>query len=371
LPAVATGRESATTNPAADIARIQREQQYFAAISQVATVAETVRQKENEITIARMQGIPITAQQAETMKRLAMEQALGISQTRAAIDAKNIEAATFDMTAGAAARYTVIQNALNAARDRGEKLTPAYVAAIEREAAALGAATDRMKALSDRRESIDFLRDETKALFADVRSAQAEGVKGWAAWADAAEKALSRVLTKLSEMLMNDAFAAIGGSKTGGISSFLSGLFGGGAAAGSVGAGIGGSAYSIGFGGQMVPVFHTGRYPGAPRPAYRFDDPSLYAAAPRFHSGRTPPALAPGELRAIIKDDELVVPRNKVSQGGDAGGDTFNVSLAVDASGQSDPQSIGQMFMGFIRSQPFKQAVKDAVREGRSRREGI
>lgn len=132
-------------NPADEIASIQRRQQLLALYGETATVAERVKQKEDELRLAYLQSnVSVLPERATLIKRIAEEQAIGITAIRASAEAQQVEAATIGMSAGAAAEYTAVQNRLNEARRRGETLSAANEVAIRREAAALCAAPSRV-----------------------------------------------------------------------------------------------------------------------------------------------------------------------------------------------------------------------------------
>lgn len=99
----------------------------------------------------------------------------------------------------------------------------------------------------------------------------------------------------------------------------IAGLFGGsgGGLGGLIGSilGIGGGGgYTMvtgGAGPYAVPTFHEGGMGVGEASGFRAVDPEVFASALRFHSGRTP--WGPGEMPAIIKNDEAVFTARRLS----------------------------------------------------------
>jgi hypothetical protein len=182
-----------------------------------------VRQVELQVQQARLAGVPIDEKRIEIMKRLTAEQTIGVSAIKASTDAANIDAATVGMSTGKAAEYTAAQNALNAARQAGRELTPANIAQIQSEAAALGQAA----------ANADLMRFSYTNLvqgpLQSFTSALQNGSSAWDAFKKSGQSALNSIANKLMEMAAQNLWSsAFGGSSGGGFGGLLSSIFGGG-----------------------------------------------------------------------------------------------------------------------------------------------
>ena len=62
--------------------------------------------------------VSVDEKRVDVLKRLAAEQAIGVTAIKASTDAAKVEADTVGMSAGAAAEYAAKQNALNEAKRR-------------------------------------------------------------------------------------------------------------------------------------------------------------------------------------------------------------------------------------------------------------
>nr|WP_249804643.1 phage tail length tape measure family protein [Bradyrhizobium sp. 23] len=127
-------------DPAVLKQQISLEQQRIGILGGMASISDIVRQKENEITAARLNHVTVTASEAKALKALARENALGITAMKAQADATRIQAESLGMSAGAAAEYTATQTRLAEALRNKQVLTSQDVAAIKAQAAALGQA---------------------------------------------------------------------------------------------------------------------------------------------------------------------------------------------------------------------------------------
>jgi hypothetical protein len=276
-----------TIDPAALQKQLALEQQRIGILGQTASILEGTRAVEIGIQQARLAGVSVTNQEADTLKRLAAESALGITAIKASIDAQAIEAATVGMSTDRAAAYAAAQNALNAAKLAGRTLTDDQVAAIRREADALGAATRRTSELQ-------FEYDTFSGTFRDFGQQIRQGATVLDAFGNAGANALGKIADKLMEMAAQNLWlAAFGGS--GGFGGFFSSLFGGGSGYGAYGTPIAPPG--------AAPMFphHTGYGPGDPLTGGRYIHPAYFDYAPRHHVG-----IGPGEHAAVIRDDEGV-----------------------------------------------------------------
>lgn len=219
----ATTPAKTTTDPNALQRSISVQQQQLAIYGQTATAAEAVRQVELQVQQARLAGVPIDEKRIEIMKRLTAEQTIGVSAIKASTDAANIDAATVGMSTGKAAEYTAAQNALNAARQAGRELTPANIAQIQSEAAALGQAA----------ANADLMRFSYTNLvqgpLQSFTSALQNGSSAWDAFKKSGQSALNSIANKLMDMAAQNLWkSAFGGSSGGGFSGLLGSIFGGG-----------------------------------------------------------------------------------------------------------------------------------------------
>lgn len=286
-----------TVDPQALQRSYSLESQRLSILGQMATAGQQVRAVEIAIAQARLQGVSITEKEAENLKRLASERALGIDQMKAQTDGYNVEAATIGMTVGAAAEYVAVQSKLNEARRLGIELSPAEIESIRASAAVLGQAAQRA---SDVKDAYDI----SKGLFQDFRSNIAQGAKLWDAFGQAGLNALNKIAAKL----MDRAFDALWS-----------------------GSGLGGAAGGVGrggiLGGAIIPgILHEGGLGRDAPSSGRLIHPAYFENAPRFHTGKLP--WGPGEMPAIIKPEEEILttsdPRHRWNGGGARGGDTFN-----------------------------------------------
>jgi len=144
---------------------------------------------------------------------------------------------------------------------------------------------------------IEGARGAVLSFFSDVEQAQAAGQSTWEAWGNAANNVLASLARKAQEMVVNGVFDLLLGALTGG----LPGLGGG--------AGL-----RLGF---QVGVGHEGALIGAAATT-RLVDPSVFAAAPRHHTGT--PALGSGEVPFIgMAGEEIGWPSDLARKYGGAG----------------------------------------------------
>ena len=158
---------------------------------------------------------------------------------------------------------------------------------------------------------IQKLRDKTiqpftQAIESDLDKAIGDWLKtGKIAWDDLART----ILTDLIRIQLRTAI--------------LQPLFGGGPEGGT---GLVGQAL-----GSLAGVFHAGGVAGGPAPM-RLVDARLFSGAPRYHDGGLA-GLSPGELPAILKRNEIVLPDQTALRpvGADAGGQGTTVNIINQA----------------------------------------
>jgi len=130
-----------TQNFAAIQHTLQLEQQRVGILGQTASVNEQVLDVTNKIRLAQMAepNLNITPNEIANLQRLARERALNIEQIKTEADTQMTQAQAYNMTAGAAAAFTAVQNKLNEASRSGQILTAADITQLTREANAMGA----------------------------------------------------------------------------------------------------------------------------------------------------------------------------------------------------------------------------------------
>ena len=151
-------------------------------------------------------------------------------------DALEQQAATFNMTEGAAARYRVEQQLLAAAAADGTEATREERQAIAELAGAYEAANDNLIRMQEdaarTAEITNFLRDSTYSFVSDLQDGLQAGEGFWDSFANAAENALNRINDKLLNEVLDSLFqvgaAGRGGAGSGtGFGGLLVNLFGG------------------------------------------------------------------------------------------------------------------------------------------------
>lgn len=237
--------------PTVDTAALQRslsvQQQTLAIYGQTVTAAEAVRQVELQVQQARLAGIPVDQKRIDLIKQLTAEQVIGVAALKASTDAANIDAATVGMSVGKANEYAAAQNAINEARRVGRELTPANIAQIQSEAAALGEAAAKADLL--RFSYTNLVQGPLQSFTSAIQN----GSSAWDAFKKAGQNALNSISSKLMEMAAQNLWkSAFGGSGGGNILGSLFGLGGGGSPVMS-GAGLG-----AGTGGLSFPMFAGG-----------------------------------------------------------------------------------------------------------------
>ncbi len=300
---------NATKDPNAVKNALALEQQRIGILGQTASVLDQVRAVEIQIQQARLNGVPISEAEAKRLKDNARDQALGTAAIKAATDAQKIEADVIGMSTGQATAYAAAQNAINERKRAGLPLTEDNIAAIRKEATALGDAAQRAENMRWSYESL------VRGPMQTFQQQLANGATFFDALKASGVSALNAISSKLMDMAAQNLWkSALGGG--GGLLSSIFGGGGGGAMSfgGDLGAGTGGMAF---------PTFHTGFGPGDAIKNTRYVHPAHFNDAPRFHSG-----IGPGERAAIIRTDESVLtPGQMKALGNGAGGGGQPVSI--------------------------------------------
>lgn len=291
-----------TVDPNAVKNALALEQQRIGILGQTASVLDQVRSVEIQIQQARLNGVNISKAQADVLKKNAEEQALGTAAIKAATDAQKVEADVIGMSTGQATAYAAAQNAINERKRAGLPLTEENIAAIRKEATALGDAAQRAENMRWSYESL------VRGPMQTFQQQLAQGATFFDALRASGISALNAISSKLMDMAAQNLWKSAFGGSGGGL---LGSLFGGGGAmsfGGDLGAGTGGMAF---------PTFHTGFGPGDAIKNTRYVHPAHFNDAPRFHSG-----IGPGERAAIIRTDESVLTPGQMKAVGKTGGGT-------------------------------------------------
>lgn len=327
-----------TTDPAAIQRALSLEQQRIGVLGQTASLLDVIRGVEIQIQQARLNGINVTKEQEATLKRLAAEQALGITAIKASTDAQRVEAETVGMSVGQAAAYAAAQNAINEARRSGRPLTEDNIAAIQREASALG---DAAKRADDMKWSYENM---VRGPLQTFRQELANGATFFDALKKAGLSALDALSTKLMDMAAQSLWQNAFGGKGGGLFGLLGSFFGGG----------GGGGTTMGLDG-LAALHHTGYGPGDAITATRLVHPAYFDDAPRFHSG-----IGPGERAAIIRKDESVLTPGQMKALAPVS-DTTPITITQNVTfNNADPGSEARIRAGMAEMK--RQAVQEAIK---------
>lgn len=338
--------------------QIALEQQRLSLLGPLTTAEEARRQVELQIQSAGLNNVNIDGKRAEVLKRLAYETNLGITATKASVDALNIEAQTIGMSAGQAAAYSAAQTVLNEKKRLGIEVSDAQRAAIISEAEAMGRAKDSV-------EQLRFAHDTFQSSFVDFGQQLRNSASAWDAFKTAGANALGKIADKLASMAADNLWkAAFGGSS--GLGGLLGGLFGGGATSSATGYAMS-SGLGAGTGGLSFPMFADGG--------------SLYRGW-GIVGERGP------ELINVHSQGVTVIPNHiskpylpgfadggMLSQGGNVtrlpfgqnnAPVTVSMPISVDASG-SEPGDIAKAVRGYVNSPDFDAKVVSAVTSARKR----
>ncbi|MBN8978010.1 MAG: phage tail length tape measure family protein [Rhizobiales bacterium] len=378
------------------------EQQRIGILSQMAGVADQVRSVELQVAQARLNGVRITASEEVALKALARENALGVTQMRAQADATNVQAATFGMSAGAAAAFTAEQNRLNEAVRNHQVLTDQDKAKIREWAAEVGRATETA-ARAAANDNIRFGRQtallspddvqiaqQLRGIYPDVATAlgsvEAAGLRTNAALSTVSSSMSGTMVTALADVA--DGTKSVGQGAADMWKSFsraiqemiiklyiviplmrslqaASGMVGGFLGLGWSGVSAAQSMSATGFSTMTTGgLFHSGGLVGNPATS-RSVDPAVFHGAPRYHGGGIA-GLMPDEVPAILQRGERVIPR-----GQSAGG---NVSITINGAPgtpkitqQDRPNGDRDIMIDFANAVKDVM-VEDAATDGRASR---
>jgi hypothetical protein len=328
---------------------ISDQQTYLGLLGQTATAEQAAKAVQAAADAAYLStGVSVGKARLDLLKRLAIEQANGVSAIKASTDATRIEAETIGMSVGAAAAYTAEQNALNAAKQRGTTLSEASRASIRQEASALGQAAAQADLM---RSAFTGLVQGPMQAF---RSALSQGATAMDALKKAGISALDAISTKLVDMAASGLWKAAFPTGSGG--SFLS-LFGLGGTASNATDGIGGFGPTA-----PVGIHHGGYGPGDSMPT-RFVPSSVFVNAPRFHSG-----IGPGERAAIIRTDESVLTPGQMRAVG-GGTSVRGGDVHINIQGSADKETVALLRQELAkRDAAFASNVVETVKRAKQGR---
>lgn len=248
--------------------------------------------------------------QDETKKKSSIsDYAREIASIRERTAALDIERRSIGLSTFEATRMQKVFELENAARKDSIGLTAARVAEIQKEATAHAAAA---AALENTKFIYDSLKEAWSGFFSEFRSNVREGQTALEAFANAGKSALDRLSDRFADFAADQAF------------NFVMRMVLGGATGNFIGGTPGAPPLQLGY---QVGVAHTGLRAGAAPSTSRYVPPSIFANAPRLHSG-----LAADEFPAILQKGEEVVPRG----GGRGGGFTYNDNRSFSFAGDVD-----------------------------------
>lgn len=351
----AVGIDSDAEKRAKSLAAAKHEisimQQRISLLGQTATVEQQVLAVRLQLQQADLNGVKISETQANNLIRLARERALGIDQIKAQADAYRIEADTIGMSTGQAVAYRAVQEQINAARRNGVTLTQDNIAAIQREAEAMGQAAQRA-------EDLRFAHDTMRGVFMDFGRAIRDGASAWDAFREAGANALNRIADKLMQMAADNLWAAAFGGAGGGGAGFLGSLFGlggGGPAIGVVGAA----------GGMAVPTFFaSGGYTG---PGGKYEPAGIVHRGEYVLRQEAVRRIGIPRLNSMNRgyaDGGFVGPM----RAGNDNSMSISIPVSITGGGDIDERKTAAMIKAALRSPEMDARITDSVRKARQRR---
>lgn len=203
-------------------AAIAQQGVHNAALGAAASVTDLVKAKTLELAKAQQQGAGLTDAQVANQIRLTREQANGVAAVNAQIDGLTVQTATINMTAGAAAAYSVIESKRLEDLRNGRPVDEAANAALRDRAKAYGDVV-QASALAAANSNIRFgsqtallspddvqIAQQLRGIYPDVATAlgsvQAQGLR--------TNAALSSLSSSISGNLVTGFADAIDGSKS-------------------------------------------------------------------------------------------------------------------------------------------------------------
>lgn len=246
---------------------------------------------------------------------------------------------------GRTAREQAMFNALN---DAGITINSRYGAQI---ADSAGRLYDMAEALAKAEERQQMLTDAAKDFVGGFARDLIQGTSA----VEALTNAVGRLAERLLDMALDQAISGFFKNLTGGLGG------GAGAASGLVSSSVG--------------LFHGGHGPGDAVNS-RYVHPAYFDNAPRLHSG-----IGPGEMPAVIRNDESVLTPGQMRQlapSGSGGGET-TVNIHVDVSGARGNAEIEEMVASgvtrgvrqFAKGKEFNARVVGGIRKANNSNVGF
>jgi hypothetical protein len=303
-----------------DLKNIADQQKRIALLGETATVQERVRAVELQIRAARLNDVTISDTEEASLKRIAEERALGITQMRDSTRSLRAEADTAGMSVGEQQKYLAAQVAINGQRNANRPLDEENIARINREATALGQAA----------QHADNMKWAYNGLVQGPMQAFTSAISSGSNAMDALKKSGVSALNALSSKLMDMAAqnlwkSAFGGSSGGGIMSLL-GLNPN--AGGNV---LPGSTGNIDIGGYSMPQFAAGT-------------DSAPGGLARINEAGGEIVNLPGGAQVIPHDVSMAMASRVAAPATTAAtlNTTVNVPINIDATG-ADPAALARV----------------------------
>lgn len=214
-------------------------------------------------------------------------------------EALRLEAEVLGLSTFEVERARIAHELLTAAQAEGVEVTPELESQIDALASSYAEAAVTLEQMADAQNRATEAMQEVRDIGRDVLGGFIADLRAGESAADGLASALNRVLDRLLDIALNSLFGS--GPGFGGL---LSGLFGGNAAAPTIGG-----------------LYHSGGRVGTParrRPVH----PSVFTGAQRFHAGGIA-GLSADEVPAILQRGEIVLSRQMA--------DRLSVSPAVAA----------------------------------------
>jgi hypothetical protein len=204
---------------------IELEQRRLGALGESASVEERVAAIRQRLIVQQVTDRNLSDAEIANQARLAGARLTGVDAAQRQADALQVEVDTLGMAVGAATAYRIVQERINEARRNGEPLSDATVAALQKEADAVGALTQRLDNMRQAGELAgNFLNTFVETLI------RGEGASK--AFAASLQGLGSSITQAASKQIGSSLVSSIGGSAIGSsLGEGLGSLFGTGASA--------------------------------------------------------------------------------------------------------------------------------------------
>lgn len=381
-----TTAATTTIDPKVLQQQLSQESQSLSILGQLATVDDTVRQKEIQLQQAQLAGVPITSQAAAAILDYTQKQALGVIAIEQQTNAQKLQTDTIGMSVGDAAAYAAVQERINAAALAGNTLTAAQITELQKYATALGQATQQaalLKAQNDawfqtmqlgysnimqptitalhnlygddfqahlndaiaQQITLNTVLSQTKTIAGDAMDTFFDDLVQGKSAVVALQDALVNVEEQLIKIATNQVLSAAFGS---GLSGIFGGLLGGGTS----------TAMQLGTApatSVLGALYHTGGIVGESSMPGRYIHPAYFDDAPRFHSG----GLVAGEVPIIAKKGEGVFTPQQMAAMAPAN-NSPNITIYNDNNFTGADPGTEARLKAYV-DQRSKQTVSDAV----------